>query len=272
MEMIANSFGRKSELVLAIRQKKIVRQFFTAPYKILRPFHEGDFLQVMVVKVSAGMMAGDCQSFAIAVEDDTCVEILSQAYEKIHRMEQGEAVRTGEITVGRRAVLYFTPQPILPFAGSAFSSAMSIQLQDESSRLFYSDILACGRVARQERFQYRLFRSRVRIMKGEELIYFENMSLEPANKEHGDVAGFTQYEGYSHLGTFLLIGFPVPEADIRDALAGILQDNDCQAGVTRFAGNNLCIKMLAHGSELLVHVQKYLKEILRERAAHEQVG
>ncbi len=51
-----------------------------------------------------------------------------------------------------------------------------------------------------------------------------------------------------------------------------MQDNDCQAGVTRFAGNNLCIKMLAHGSELLVHVQKYLKEILRERSAHEQVG
>lgn len=77
-----NSFGRTSKLSLVIAPEKIRQLFFTAPYKILRPFHQGDFLQIMVVKVSAGLMAGDCQDFDIQLEDHAKAEFLSQSYEK----------------------------------------------------------------------------------------------------------------------------------------------------------------------------------------------
>lgn len=142
-----NPFGKVSELSLVLAPGKMRHLSFTAPFKVLHPFHQDGFLQIMVVKVSAGLMAGDRQSIAIDLEPGTKAEFLSQSYEKIHQMAGGEAVREGRVTVGRDATLFYAPLPVLPFADSAFRSAFAIELADETSRLFYSDILACGRTA-----------------------------------------------------------------------------------------------------------------------------
>ena len=93
--MQANPFGRTSELSLVLAPGKMCHLSFTAPFKVLHPFHQDGFLQIMVVKVSAGLMAGDRQSITIALEPGTKVEFLSQSYEKIHQMAEGEAVREG---------------------------------------------------------------------------------------------------------------------------------------------------------------------------------
>lgn len=256
-----NSFGRISELSLTIAPKKIEHLFFTAPYKILHPFHKQDFLQIMIIKVSAGIMAGDRQVFALAVEDNAKVDIISQSYEKIHQMASGKAIRKGRIIIGRHAVLFYAPLPVLPFAGSAFDSQIDIELRGATSQLFYADVLTAGRTARGECFQYRLYRSRVSIRQADKLIYADNLHFAP-QAEKTDLSGLTQYEGYTHLGTCLLINFSLSENELRDFLQPYLTDRDCLIGVTTFTGHNLCIKILANGSEELVHLQTALKEKL----------
>lgn len=260
--MQANPFGRTSELSLVLAPGKMCHLSFTAPFKVLHPFHQDGFLQIMVVKVSAGLMAGDRQSIAITLEPGAKAEFLSQSYEKIHQMAEGEAIREGVVTVGRDATLFYAPLPVLPFADSAFRSAFTIELADETSRLFYSDILACGRAARGERFAYRLYRSRVRIKSGGNLIYADNFRFAP-QEDDVDCEGFTQYEGYTHLGNYLLCHFPVSEEALRDYLHATLAEHDCQAGLTRFGEGNLCVKILANGSEFLLTVQEALKDFLR---------
>ena len=257
-----NPFGKVSELSLVLAPGKMRHLSFTAPFKVLHPFHQDGFLQIMVVKVSAGLMAGDRQSIAIDLEPGTKAEFLSQSYEKIHQMAGGEAVRVGWVTVGRDATLFYAPLPVLPFADSAFRSAFAIELADETSRLFYSDILACGRTARGERFAYRLYRSRVHITSGGTLLYADNFRFAP-QEDSADCEGFTQYEGYTHLGNYVLCHFPVREEALRAHLQPVLDTHDCQAGLTRFGENGLCLKVLANGSEMLVALQARIKDFLR---------
>lgn len=257
-----NSFGRTSKLSLVIAPEKIRQLFFTAPYKILRPFHQGDFLQIMVVKVSAGLMAGDCQDFDIQLEDHAKAEFLSQSYEKIHRMDTGKATRTGHIRVGREAVLFYAPLPVLPFANSAFVSHFDITLADDSSKLFYADVLACGRAARGERFKYRLYRSRVRIHQQDSLLYADNLRFAPQENPYG-YEGLTQYEGRTHLGTYIFMNFPLSEDELRSFIARRNLPNSCLTGITAFAPHCFCVKILAQGSECLVKLQDQLKEMLR---------
>lgn len=258
-----NAFGRTSKLSLVIAPDKIRELFFTAPYKILRPFHQQGFLQIMVVKVSAGTMAGDRQDVRISLEDGTKAEFLSQSYEKIHRMDEGEAVRSGHIEVGRNATLFYAPLPVLPFADSAFRNTFHIELRDASSRLFYSDILACGRAARGEHFLYRLYRSRVKIDQADELIYFDNLRFTPKDSPF-DYAGLTQYEGYTHLGTYLLMNFSLQEEDLRRFIETLPCAASCQIGLTAFAPQCFCLKALANGSEPLVELQTQIKNRLRQ--------
>lgn len=114
----------------------------------------------MPLCASAGIMAGDSQEFSYHVKEGADLEILSQSFEKIHKMDEGSASRTIEVQVDKNAALYYYPQPVIPFAQSAFDSKMTIHLEDETSKLFLLEIISCGRNAHEERFQYRRFPQR----------------------------------------------------------------------------------------------------------------
>ena len=92
-------------------------------------------------------------------------------------MDEGSASRTISVQVDPHAVLYYYPQPVIPFAQSSFTSTMTIHLADETSRLFLLEIISCGRNAHEERFQYRRFASKVQIFRGQKLIYRDNTSV-----------------------------------------------------------------------------------------------
>ena len=49
-------------------------------------------------------------------------------------MDGGEAKRNIKVNVEKDSVLYYYPQPVIPFADSAFESTMEIQLEDKSAK------------------------------------------------------------------------------------------------------------------------------------------
>ncbi len=144
-------------------------QDYDAPSK-----KENGGIQIMPLCASAGIMAGDSQKFSYHVKEGADLEVLSQSFEKIHKMDEGSAARTIEVQVDKNATLYYYPQPVIPFAQSAFDSKMTIHLEDATSRLFLLEIISCGRNAHDERFQYRRFSSKVLLYRGDKLIYRDN--------------------------------------------------------------------------------------------------
>ena len=87
------------------------------------PFEkENGGIQIMPLCASAGIMAGDSQEFSYHVKEGADLEVLSQSFEKIHKMDEGSAARTIEVQVDKNATLYYYPQPVIPFAQSAFDS------------------------------------------------------------------------------------------------------------------------------------------------------
>ena len=160
-----NKFGKISRIsaCAALKDGRTILEdlSFTAPYKIMMPFEkENGGIQIMPLCASAGIMAGDSQEFSYHVKEGADLEVLSQSFEKIHKMDEGSATRTIEVQVDKNATLYYYPQPVIPFAQSAFDSKMTIHLEDETSRLFLLEIISCGRNAHDERFQYRRFSSK----------------------------------------------------------------------------------------------------------------
>ena len=87
----------------------------------MAPFEkENGGIQIMPLCASAGIMAGDSQEFSYHVKEGADLEVLSQSFEKIHKMDEGSAARTIEVQVDKNAKLYYYPQPVIPFAQSAF--------------------------------------------------------------------------------------------------------------------------------------------------------
>ena len=262
-----NRYGQASALFLRVKggqgRSAIDEVRFTAPFKITSPFYgEGNRLQVMLLSVSAGVMAGDDQQIHIDVGDGADGEILSQSYEKIHKMEPGESARRETtLDVGAGATLSYAPLPTIPYAGSSFSCETNVRLKDGTSRFFYADILACGRAARGERFAYRRNRNAMKAYLAGRLIYADNAVFEPA---HMDMGGYCLYEGYSHLLSLFAAGF-APGGDAMQRIHELIQRMpETKAGVSLTGSGALCVRALADGSEPLLALAGDVKRILGE--------
>ena len=115
-----NQFGRTSLCTLRAGEKEgktVLEQVsFTAPFKIMSPFYEsGDFMHVMLLSASAGIMEGDTQEFDIEVKEGGRLRFSAQAYEKIHKMKQGSARRNARIRVAHGGIMDYGSQPVIPF-------------------------------------------------------------------------------------------------------------------------------------------------------------
>ncbi|MDO4338573.1 MAG: urease accessory protein UreD [Eubacteriales bacterium] len=258
-----NQFGKTSSVLIrsGFREGRTILEdvAFTAPYKIMAPFEkENGGIQVMPLCASAGIMKGDCQEFTYYIGKNSNLEILSQSFDKIHKMDGGCASRKIRIQVEENAVLSYYPQPVIPFADSAFDSDMEIRLADETSHLFLLDILTCGRCAYNERFAYRRFSSKIRVYRGSRLIYRDNTRYEPALMP---MEGIGMYEGYTHMANIFLTACNGNEDEIWTILDSF---PDCEGGVTRLASGDLALRVFGSRAQTLQALAARIK-ILFER-------
>ena len=290
-----NKFGKVSRIsaCAALKDGKTILEdlSFTAPYKIMTPFEkENGGIQIMPLCASAGIMAGDSQEFSYHVKEGADLEILSQSFEKIHKMDEGSASRTIEVQVDKNAALYYYPQPVIPFAQSAFDSKMTIHLEDETSKLFLLEIISCGRNAHEERFQYRRFSSKVLLYRGEKLIYRDNTRYEP---DKIPMEGIGLYEGYTHMANLFLSklcnrdnvdggketnidGMDIKKqmnssgtgrtsdrtAELQEKIWQILdEDSEIDGGVTHLTTGDLALRIFGHRAQKLQQIAEKIKEI-----------
>lgn len=290
-----NKFGKVSRIsaCAALKDGKTILEdlSFTAPYKIMTPFEkENGGIQIMPLCASAGIMAGDSQEFSYHVKEGADLEILSQSFEKIHKMDEGSASRTIEVQVDKNAALYYYPQPVIPFAQSAFDSKMTIHLEDETSKLFLLETISCGRNAHEERFQYRRFSSKVLLYRGEKLIYRDNTRYEP---DKMPMEGIGLYEGYTHMANLFLSklcnrdnvdggketnidGMDIKKqmnssgtgrtsdrtAELQEKIWQILdEDSEIDGGVTRLTTGDLALRIFGHRAQKLQQIAEKIKEI-----------
>lgn len=257
--MTENKFGKISRLSIRTgsRDGKTILEdlSFTAPYKVMTPFPKEDGgISIMPLCASAGIMEGDVQEFTFQISEGSNLEFLSQSFDKVHKMKEGLARRSVTAEVKKNAVFCYYPQPVIPYAQSAFESDMKIHLEDESSRFFLMEIISCGRKASGERFRYRKYASKVSVWRSGSLIYRDNTLYEP---EKMDMEGIGMYEGYTHMANIFLTG---GSEELQQNIWEILeQEPECDGGVTKLVQNDLAVRIFGQRAQKLQEVAEKMK-------------
>lgn len=233
---------------------------FSAPFKIMKPFHVGERgLQVLVLTASAGIMEGDTQEIEIIAGEGSKLEFLTQAYEKIHKMEEGEAVRKTKLVVGKNAQLKYHPLPTIPFAKSAYRSETEIELEDESARLIFTEVLSCGRAARGEKFEYRYYHNLVTAKQAGHYIYRDNTIYEP---EKFEMEGMGMYEGYTHLASMLLCNYEIGDETLSQMMEFLDETENIDGAVTRSNHGDIVIRILGKSGQHLTNICEKMEEYI----------
>lgn len=263
MVNVENQFGRTSKLRWRAVEKdgKTILQdvYFTAPYKIMSPFqHKDGSVSVMQLTASAGVMAGDVAEYDFTVESGARIEFLSQSFEKIHKMDEGKAVRKTNISVAAGAQFFYHPLPVIPFADSSFENETQVELADDTAQFEYYEIVACGRSARGERFVYDTFLSRIHIRRAGKLIFCDNTMFFPKQFPLEQI-GF--YEGFTHMGNLIFCSRGKDEIWAGKVRELLKQEPDVEGGVTRLESRDYLVKIFGKQAQKLQDLAAHISII-----------
>ena len=260
--MSINKFGKDSiiRIETSVKNNKTYLSdlYFTAPFKVMSPIMKKDgSIQIILLTASAGIMSGDCQKIDIRACSGSSLEFTSQAYEKIHKMDDGEAIRNTNIVVEKNAELKYFPLPVIPFAKSAFKNETSINLKNETSKFSMIEILSSGRVAYNESFKYKYYISKTEIKLNSKLIYRDNSHYDPKLFNMNDVGMF---QGYTHLANLIICNYNMDLKKIRNYIDN---NKEVYGGATQFFEKGIVVKILGNQADELLKMVKFIFENCR---------
>ena len=236
--------------------------FQEAPLKVVRAFSMEDGTALAHLhNVSGGLLGGDCLTMQVNLASGTKVQLTTTGATRIYRNREGFSATTqcNEVSVGEGALLEYLPDATIPFAGARYLQRTSIELA-AGSGMFWWEILAPGREARGELFEYEEFAVRTRVSAIGRRISAENFCLRPKQE---NVSSLARLGHYRYAATFYIcrVGLEASawrcaEDRIRELTAGMTRRDEILWGVSLLVAHGLVVRCLAcNGREVLPGLQ-----------------
>ncbi len=205
---------------------------------------------VYVQNPTGGVFAGDRLCMRLELDVGANVHLTTQAATKVYRMEGGQGLQAIEVKLAPDSYLELVPDLLIPQAGSRLVQKVDVEMASGAA-FFATEMLAPGRLARGERFQYELVDLRTRVFNTARAeLLTDTLRFEPARRspDRRSILG-----AYSFVGTALVLA---PGRDI-DRLARAVDDACRQepgavaAGCLLPGDVGIAVRALAHSHETL---------------------
>jgi len=173
------------------------------PLRVVRafPLDDGGAL-VHLHNLSGGVLGGDRLNVSIEVGPRAVAQVTSTGATRIYRSRQN--AEPGEsrlqIKVEDDGLVEYLPDQLIPFAGSRYRQETRIDL-GMNAGLFWWEIVAPGREARNELFAYELLLLKTRIRVLGNPIALEQMKIEPARRS---IVSLARWGAYRYFSTFYI--------------------------------------------------------------------
>jgi urease accessory protein len=232
------------------------------PLKVVRAFAlEGGSALAHLHNVSGGLLGGDQLALQVNLGSATSVQLTTTGATRIYRSRQGlvPTTQSNVIFAGEDALLEYLPDATIPFAGAHYVQRTSIHLA-AGAGLFWWEIVAPGREARGELFQYKHFEMRTRVTVLGRKIAAENICLRPAD---GNVGSLARLGTYRYIATFHIcrVGLDASfwraaEDHVRELTGSLSRPGEILWGVSSLVAHGLVVRCLAQsGRDILPGLQ-----------------
>ena len=250
-----NHYSKESVLKLEtkVKHEKIILSdsYFTPPFKLLKPFYgENNIMRLCLVNVSPGILEGDNYNLTVDMKKESFLELYSQSYNKIFKMNGGFAAQKVDINMEEDCTLAYMLKPTLPYEDSDFRGETNIRLS-KNCKLIFREIISCGRYKKNEVFSFKSFKSRTKIFYDDKLIFMDNTVLIPKEQQLNSIG---LYGKFTHQANMIIISEKVDE-NFKMSLVKLLdQFQDINFGVSMSFKFGILIRILGSGSEKLIDV------------------
>lgn len=260
------------ELALRIEQRAgrsvAAHQYHRGALRILRPHYLDDSGQVCYVLVNPGgaYLGADLYVIDVEVGDGARLLLTTQSATKIYRTPGSFAEQRMTLRLGEGAQLELAPDQLIAYREASYRQNTHITVRPSSS-LMMSEVITPGWSPDGSSFRYEELRLRTEIHvetgAGTELLALDNLLVRPPLN---DVTGMAFMEGFSHLGSLIVVDPRVDQA-LADELHAVAQGHDAYTGISltgSAAGTaGLIVRSLANSTEELARLLGACTALLR---------
>ena len=220
---------------------------FTLPLQVMTPLALPDSgLVVSLLNPTGCVLGGDHLSIEACAGAGTHVLLTTPSATKVHRADGAPAVQDVRLDLAAGAILEWMPDHTIPHTGAAFRQRLRAHVAPDAT-LILADALAVGRVARGERFRFRLLESALSVTDDDGWLLHDRFVL------GGDAVwgGLGFCEGAPYVATVVIVS-SVPAATLADAAAQALSmASGARAGVGRLPRRGILVRCLAETAPAL---------------------
>ncbi|AXJ09460.1 urease accessory protein UreD [Arthrobacter sp. PM3] len=264
------------ELVISDRAGKSVatHQFHRGALRVLRPHYLDDSGQVCYVLVNPGgaYLGADLYLIDVEVADGAELLLATQSATKIYRTPGSFAEQRMRLRLGEGARLELAPDQVIAYREASYRQNTHVTLRPSSS-LVMAEVVTPGWSPDGASFRYEELRLRteIRVESGDSgggaggLLGLDNVLIRPSLD---DVTGMGFMEGFSHLGSLIVVDQRVNQ-ELADDLHELTRGYDAYAGISLTPSldgtTGLILRSLSNSTEELNHLLGACAGVLRER-------
>ncbi len=241
-----------------------------APSRFLRPHYLDDSGQVCYVVVNPGGAYLGADLFVVDVEvgDGADLLLTTQSATKVYRTPGSFAEQRMTVRLGEGARLELMPDQLIAYREASYRQNTHITVQPSSS-LVMAEVVTPGWSPDGTSFKYEELRLRneirVETAGRTDLLALDNLLIRPPLD---DVTGLGFMEGFSHLGSLVVVDPRVDQA-LADQLHALTADHQAHTGISltrTVAGTTgLVLRSLSGSTEKLNRLLGACTALLRER-------
>ncbi|KAL5014314.1 hypothetical protein ScPMuIL_008584 [Solemya velum] len=194
---------------------------YSYPLKLLVPEYasETNCKWIYPITFGGGLVAGDRIDLHLAVGRECSALLTSQESTKIYHCDGCLVTQQDlEAVVSQDALLSVLPDPIVCYQDADFTQKQTFRLSGRSG-LALLDWMTAGRMALDERWQFKRFVSRTEIYIEDQLVFRDSVSL----KNIPALSIKQSMKNYQVMGTFILLGnkFEKASSKMKDKIGRI---------------------------------------------------
>lgn len=228
-----------------------------APLRVIRAFEVGEGgALVHMHNLSGGVLGGDTLSLNVEVGAGAYAQLTTTSATRVYRSQPYApvATQTNRVHVNEGALLEYVPDPLIPFAGARYRQQTLIELAGDAG-LFWWEIVAPGRIARGECFDYEMLSLDIDIIALGRPILIERVRLEPrAHRLESPV----RMGMYHYSGSFFICRAGLERVQwlrLEDELSSLARTlsrrNEVMWGVSTLAAHGLQVRVLSCRGEAI---------------------
>ncbi|SDG44174.1 urease accessory protein [Fontibacillus panacisegetis] len=229
-------------------------RYYTAPLRISRTFRpdggSGE-LYLYTTDVSPGVLDGDHYQSEWLLSNGAHVILSSTSAVRLHPTPNHPSVIEQTFHIGKRAILEFFPECVIPFRGSNCTMNTEFHLEQDSI-LVYADVWSAGRIHYGEAFEFDQYTSLTEVTRENRLIVWDKFALEPGRDLYG---GSPAFMSYTHSAALWIVCPQIGNEElgmIREVLRKNSDDKQMIFGASLLAHQGgVAVRMLGTSAERL---------------------